>query len=398
MLSEKYEKELDEEYELLNSEESQEFTKKVLLEMGDYISRTFPGVEFELKARYKSPYSFNGKKDRIRRSDEKEKPIYDNIGFCLIVKSVSDNFGFKHAYCRKLIKERIEIENAINNEKARLKVLEMKYNSKMKEMNIDNANELNSQIDEIKIQIEKLQKANDPQNENIIKLLEKNLKTIREMKKICDILMNEIKDSVRKIEEMGNGRKKEKINLINEKMATHIMNKMMSSKEFLNSLKLEKILGRTKSHDGGKSGYYIAFHDALKSKVLKYWMVDLHAMSYENYEVSKLDHSQGEGKARIFPRIDSLTFKEEVLNAAPRNLVYQNATYIDGVCIKPGTIYVCSEVENVAYFYAETLVDKKDTFEYVISDNTLFSGEGKKIEKNYGKMEEKVIKEDEMEL
>lgn len=389
MLSKEYEKKLDEEYELLNSNESQEYTKKVLLEMGKCIQKLFPGVEFELKARFKSPKSFKGKKERIRKSPEKEKPIYDNIGFCLIVKSVSDDFDFEHAYCSKLVKQRIENESKIDNEKSALKVLEMKYKNIIS--GLRDTTELAEKIEELK-------KSDNP-DENVIRLLEESLKENEKLKKLAEILKQQIEEKVELIEKIGNEQYEFIDNQINEMIATHIMNKLMNNKAFMSPLKLEKIPGRTKNHDGGKSGYYIAFHDALKSKLLKYWMVDLHAMSDKNYKVSQLDHSKAEGKARKFPRIDSQDFQKIVLETVPRNLVYQNGIYEDGVEVEPGKVYECSEVENMAYYYAETLSNNKDTFEYVVSDTSLFSGKGKRIiENKEGSIIEKEISESEMEL
>ena len=231
MLSKEYEKKLDEEYELLNSNESQEYTKKVLLEMGKCIQKLFPGVEFELKARFKSPKSFNGKKDRMRKSAEKEKPIYDNIGFCLIVKSVSDDFDFEHAYCSKLVKQRIENESKIDNEKSSLKVLEMKYK------NIINGLRDNTELAE---KIEELKKSDNP-DENVIRLLEESLKENEKLKKLAEILKQQIEEKVELIEEIGNEQYEFIDNQINEMIATHIMNKLMN-KFMLSEIQAKSIL------------------------------------------------------------------------------------------------------------------------------------------------------------
>lgn len=387
MLSEEHKEKLYNQYELLNSIESQLYTQKILLEMGKVIQQYFPGVEFELKARYKSPKSFQGKIERLIKDTEKDKYIYDNIGFCLIVKSVSDNFGFKHALCERFVKKRIKLGLEIDNEKSSLKILEVKYKKVVE--SLKNTEKLEKKIEELK-------KSDNP-DEEVIKLLEESLNDKEKLKILAEMSKQQIQKKTEKIEEIANEYYNEIDNKINEMIAIHIMNKLMTNKNFMNSLKLEKIPGRTKNHDGGKSGYYIAFHDALKSRLLKYWMVDLHAMSYKNYVVSQLDHSQAEGKERIFPRIDSGDFKKNVLDAVPRNLVYQNGRYKDGKEIKAGKVYVCSDVENVTYFFTETLKDNSNIFKYVISDNELFSGKGKIIETNSGDVLEYYLLEEDME-
>ena len=373
MLSKEDIRKLKEQYNKMNSPESQEYTKKVLLEMGKFIERNFPGVEFELKARYKSEKSFEGKVERLNKNPKKGKQIYDNIGFCLIVKSVSDNFDFNHKLCRKKVNERTRVGQSIDNQKSSL-TLEQR--------------EIDKKILKIKKDIEE---ANGNLREETIQVLKTRIEELKRTK-------TELESKFAIFEEMANKYYYSIDNEINEMISTHIMNKFMDDDVLMNDLDLKKILGKTKNHDGGKSGYYIAFHDAVKSKKLDYWMVDLHSMSYENYQESQKDHSQAEGKERIFPRLSEENFKKLVLRVAPRNLIYQNGKYKDGQEIVPGRIYECSEIENVVYYFTETLKNNQNTFKYIISDSELFNGAGKLIEGNKRKMVDKEVKEDEMEI
>ena len=414
MLSEEYEKKLDEEYRLLNSKESIEYTRRVLLEMGKYIQQNFRGVEFELKARFKSKTSFKGKKDRIRKSEKPEKPIYDVIGFCLIVKSVSDNFNFQHILCKKLVDERITIGNTIDNEILSLQEMEEsfrcelnKITEKLKRLScypkngevVENHKLTNEEeLDRLLKTFEYLKDAYKL-NDDIQILLDINQSLINKLKQQQD----EIEEKMEKLEKTLKKQYEDKDDEINKMIATHIMNNLMGSEIFMNKLQLEKIPGRTKIHDGGKSGFYIAFHDNLSGKVIKYWKVDLHAMSDRNYRVSQKDHSQAEGKKRIFPRINSTNFKNEVLSRVPRNLVYQCGKYEEtdeGTLIEtePGKVYECSDIENRVYFYLEILRENRATFKSIISDCELFSGSGISIESSGDEINEKSVREDDLEL
>lgn len=97
----------------MNSQESWEYTEKVLLEMGKKIQREFPGVDFILKARGKSIESFEGK---IRRMDLdngcQSTDIYDIHGLRLIIKGVA----IEQALCKMNVSQRIKIALAIKNE------------------------------------------------------------------------------------------------------------------------------------------------------------------------------------------------------------------------------------------------------------------------------------------
>ena len=414
MLSEEYEKKLDEEYRFLNSKESAEYTRRVLLEMGRYIQQNFPGVEFELKARFKSPTSFKGKKDRIRKSEKPEKPIYDVIGFCFIVKSVSDNFNFQHVLCKQLIDERIAIGNTIDNEILSLQEMEESFRCKLNKIR-ENLKRLSlyPKNEEV-VEDHKLTKEEElnglVKKFNDLKDAYKSNNDIQILLESIQLLINNLQEQLKEFEEKMaklevtlKKQYEDKDDEINKMIATHIMNKLMESEVFMNKLQLEKIPGRTKIHDGGKSGFYIAFHDNLRSRVLNNWILDIHAMSDRNYRVSQKDHSQAEGKKRIFPRINSTNFKNEVLSRVPRNLVYQCGKYEEtdeGTLIEtePGKVYECSDIENIVYFYLEILRENRATFKSIISDCELFSGSGISIEASGDGIDEKCVRDDGLEL
>lgn len=396
MLSEKHEQDLDKEYELLNSEESKKYTKKVLLEMGKYIEQKYPGVDFELKLRFKSPESFKGKKDRMRELKEKDKPIYDIIGCCLVVKEVSKDFAFDHKLCRKYKKRISEIELQIINATANLKLLQNEYKTVM------NDNVLKDE-DRIREQIARLQNLNST-DELILETIETlkiALERIEKIRELAKRLMQEIENQNREIVNLQNELKETKENETNEMIATHIMNNLLTDKSFLNPLKLKKIPGRTKNHDGGKSGFYVAVHDAMGSDLLKYWKLEVKGQSGTNYEESKLDHPKAEGKGRNFPSITRDDFINLVLNTVPKNLVYQHGKFKNGKFIKEPSVYECSDVENVVYYYADILKGEstEKIFKYVVSNKELFSGKGKKVisSKKKGEIDEAFIQEDDME-
>ena len=54
MVDESRIKQLKKQYESLNSEASWKYTENIMLKMGNEIQKRFPGVDFTLKARFKS--------------------------------------------------------------------------------------------------------------------------------------------------------------------------------------------------------------------------------------------------------------------------------------------------------------------------------------------------------
>lgn len=382
MLSEETVKELKEEYDRMNSPESKEYTEKILLEMGKEIQRRFPGVDFILKARFKSPKSHQGKIDRFMKKDVKsDKQIYDTIGFCLIVRSVSDNFEFNHALCEMSVEDRVNIGLEIDNEKSSLRLLEKEYQSIMEEYN------KLYDVNAIRKKIEDLKKSDEP-DEEMIQLLENSLKGQELIKSLAERLINEVDKKGKKVIKIGNQYYEATDNKINEMIATHIMNKLTNDETFMQSLNLKTLDNRKKFHDGGKSGYYRAYHDAIGSTEHPWWKAEVQALSYQNYVNSKegdAKHSSCEGKTRRFPRIGTTEeekedFRKAVLEASPRNLVYQSGVYKNGEEKRPGKTYVCSDVENILYYYLEVLRDKPELFKYVISDKELFSDESRTVE------------------
>lgn len=381
MLSKECIDELKEQYKKMNSMESIELAEKVFLEFGKKIQEEFPGVEFLLKARIKSKNSHDGKIERLNKKKDGETQIYDDIGMCLIIKNVKDDFYFNHKLCEMFIKERIEIDLEIENEKSRFKLLKEQYNDII--IHLKNK-------DKLVAKIEKLKQSKE-QDEETINLLEESLEDKIILENLAKNLFKEILNKSERFEKFGKKYKKSINNKINEMIGTHIMNKLTNDKEFMNFLGLKVLDNRKKFHDGGKSGYYRAYHDAVGSIVLEYWKMEVQSLSEENYARSKKDHFLGEGKARTLPIKDNAElFKKNVLNSLPKNFIYQNIEYDnEGNEIKPAKIYKCSDVENLIYYYLDVLLDKKeerllenkrDLLYELISDKSLFSDEGTLIE------------------
>lgn len=376
-------KSLKEQYDKMNTDESWDYTEEILLKMGIEIQKRFPGVDFILKARFKSEKSHNGKIERIIKKGENKK-IYDDIGFCLIVKSVDDDFGFEHALCEMSVEDRIKAGLEIDDEKSSIKIINKTYKKSEEE---EEKNEITENIEKLKKKIIEQEQQENP-DEELIKLLKESLKNMENQNKANEDLLKKINKKSDKIIKIGNSYYKAVDNKINEMIATHIMNKLIEDKEFMDSLELEVIPGRKKFHDGGKSGYYRAYHNAVRSKKINDWNLEVQALSYQNYVTSregKARHSKCEGKSRKFPRLgetdeQKAQFTKEILKTAPKNLVYQPGIYDGEQVIKPGKVYRCSDVENMAYFYMEVLKDKPDLFRYVTGNQELFSDEGEIIE------------------
>lgn len=364
-------------YEKLRSNESIDYMKKILLEFGQEIQKRFPGVDFILKARIKSPKSYNDKINKLRKkSPIGKKDIYDGIGFCLIIKSVADDFDFNHALCSLNVKKRMQIKLNIANEKSGFTMLKRKHKKIIKQYE-----EIGS-VQEIKEELEKL-KSSETKNEHLIKILENSLKSQELLKSYVDELIINAQDKNAKIVKLGNDYYMAIDNKINEMIGIHIMNKLTNDEKFMSNLGLEIVPNRKKFHDGGKSGYYIAYHDTLGStnkEFESWWDMEAQSVSYENYVNSKegtAKHSQCEGKSRTFPMIgetkeEQKRFIEEVLNSAPQNYVYENGKYEHGQTIKKGSVYKCSDIENVVYYYVEELKGQPDLFKYIVSDEELF--------------------------
>ena len=377
MISEKNKQELRAQYDKMNSPESWQYTEEVLLAMGKKIQQEFPGVDFILKARGKSIESHEGKISRLDNSNDSDgKQIYDNHGFRLIIKDVADDFKFEHALCKLNVAQRIKIALDIRNEKSSIKLINKKY-----EKFLDNYDELGGST-ELEQAIKELEQSKS-QNIQLLNTLKRTLKKLKMQEIMITELHKELESKDSKILKMGKNYYEFTNDYINSMMATHIMNSITKDKSFMKSLGLRILPWRKKFHAGGKSGYYRAYHDSLGStrKGFEWWKLELQALSYSDYLVSKdgsAKHSNCEGKRRVLPKLgetkaDKEYFKKKVLRRVPKNLVYQNGIYKDGKEIKPGTVYKCSDVENMVYYYLEVLKDAPDFFEDLISDTSLFS-------------------------
>ena len=177
----------------------------------------------------------------------------------------------------------------------------------------------------------------------------------------------------------------------NNDLARHVLNKIIESPEMAKKLGIARVPHRSKVHDGGKSGYYVACHDTVKTTKLKDLGIDvvmeIKAMSEQNYResmVGKAQDSKCEGKERVLPSFgttedDHKRFKNVVMSDIPRSMVYQSG----GENSEP-RVYVCSEVENFTYHFLEALEDNPELFKKIIGNPKLFSAEPKIVKEETG--------------
>ncbi len=368
---------IERQYQLLNSDESWDYTEKILTTIGNEIQMRFPGVEFDLKARFKSPKSVKEKLNRYIKSGKIEKKgIDDMIGICLVVKSVSDDFEFEHKLCERSVEERSNIGLDVANEESSITINDSKIANALGIIELDKC------VADTMIEIERLEKSDRP-DQRLIDILKRNLNTINGLNGMVTDLQKTVKSKSNKIINIGKKYYAASDNSINEMIARYIMNTLVSDKNFLENLGLEREPDRMKNHDGGKSGYYVAYHNSVRNKENQEWKLDIHAMSEYNYIQQKegdAKHANCEGKARTFPKVGREGIAKEefikaVLEAAPKNLVYQNGTKT-----KKGKVYRCSDLENMVYFYTEVLKDNPELFYELIADETLFSDKQKTAE------------------
>lgn len=373
-------KALKEQYEYLTSEESDKYTQYVTLTMGQEIEESYPGVQFFLKVRDKSPSSHEGKIERVLKKDSsKDKKIYDTIGICLVIEHIPFGCKVEHALCQKHLTERAKKYTQIEEEKLKLKKIIKEY----KDLEDEEAKE----IEEIEKEVEMLRLVSYESEENSQEYerkkarLERSREIFNKEKEAHTSHIEEVKrliDAYKQQYEMED-------NEANNALARHILNKIMDKPRISKKLGISRIPHRSKVHDGGKSGHYIASHDSIQSSKLKGWVAEMQAMSYQNYREAKegeAKHSKCEGKERILPPFgesdeEHKKFRELVLRETPRSWVYQSSSVNKDGTIRKGQIYVCSELENVAYHFLEALENTPELFKEITSREDLFSDNSK---------------------
>ncbi len=400
--------ELQNQYKYLTSKESQKFMQYVLYILGREIEHEFPGVEFLLKERTKSENSHDRKKDKVLKKDSnKDKKIFDTLGCCLVIKHIPFGTNIEHKLCQKHLTERAKKYTEIEETKLRLKKTIQEYKQLEEEED--------KEIQEAELELQELEvQANE--SEETRRKLELKKERLKRAKERCSKEKESHKNHIASIEELIQTYQQQydmEDKEANNALARHILNKIIDMPVVAKKLGITRVPHRSKVHDGGKSGYYIAFHDSVTSSKIKEWtkriqemtaqdnteteenedknhtsskdeawVLEIQAMSSQNYEQTKQNgkaqHSKCDGKERILPPLgetleENERFKERVLRDTPKNMVYQSSIKKSDGTIREGRVYVCSEVENVTYHFLEALENNPELFKYIIGRVDLFS-------------------------
>lgn len=370
MLSKEHKERLIDNYKKLSSQESLDCALKFFLMFADEIEKKFPGVEFTLKGRVKSPKSFM---DKVAKTEEGHL-IYDNIGFCLVIEKVPDEVEFKQKLCEKYVQDRINIGLKIDNEKSDIQLILEKYNN-----TINQLKEMDKNEEIIKNRIENLKNCKEPDNEFIYAL--KGLIVAKKIyQDLASFLIEQVVNKSEKFVDISNEYLSLKDNDINEMMATDIEDTVMKDPKFLKFL--EK-LNRTKFHYGGKSGDYIAYHNTFIIKndsMIKgdngeeaidnfKTMFEVQAIAGQNNQIAIENHSSAPGKGRNIPRLmdDKKAFADLAIKSVPLFFIYQNGEK---------QAYILSNVESFYSYNQEILINTPAFAKKLISDNEYFSGIG----------------------
>lgn len=375
---EDYRKKLMDQYEFLTSDSSLEFTQKVFMTLGREIEESFPGVKFRLKGRVKSRESAEEKINRIiNKSDKNDKKIFDTLGFCLVIDEIPFSAKIKHNLCQKSLNKRAVVKTQIAEQNLKLmRQLERYEKSEKDEMSL--IKEKEQALEDIKQLIDE-EKYNE-----LLQLIDKDKKMFSDHEKQHIVHIGDIQYAITKLKEQYELRDRE----CNNYLARHILNKIIDESPSLSKLGISRIPHRAKVHDGGKTGYYVAFHDSVQSSKNKNWVLEIQAMSHQNYEESRegdAQHSKSEGKERVLPpygdtKSEIEEFKELTLKETPQNMIYESGGKNEDGTIKKGRVYVCSEVENITYHFLEALEEHPELFKEIIRDEDLFSDVGKYID------------------
>ncbi|MBO5004053.1 MAG: hypothetical protein J6D03_02130 [Clostridia bacterium] len=404
--------ELQAQYEYLNNEYSQIFMRNVLYVLGREIEREFPGVRFSLCERTKSETSHKKKQEKVlKKESNKDKKIFDTLGCCLVIEHIPFGTNIEHKLCQKHLTERARKYTEIEENKLKLKKTIQEY-KQLEEEEEKEIQEDNKEIQELE------EKANASEaTRKKVKLKKERLERTKERNRIekesHQKHISTIEELIQTYQQQYDVEDKE----ANNALARHILNKIIDMPIIAKKLGITRVPHRSKVHDGGKSGYYIAFHDSLTSTKVKEWrkriqekngqdninieknsekeqkdskvdgkdetwVLEIQAMSIQNHEQTKQDgeaqHSKCDGKARILPPLGETSeenekFRQRVLKDTPKYMVYQSSIIKEDGTMRKGRVYVCSEIENVTYHFLEALEKNPELFKYIIGKENLFS-------------------------
>ncbi len=400
-------KKLENQYKYLTSKVSQKYIQYLMFMIGSEIEHDYPGIVFRLIERNKSEVSHEIKREKVsKRQLNKDRKIFDTLGFCLIIEHIPFDVNIEHKLCQNHLIERAkkytqkeEIELKLKKTIQEFKMLETKKDEEIKEY-------------ELKLQNLQLQANNSEQIREYIEQekqrLERAKRIISKEKEIHKEHINCNKKLIQAYQEQYNIEDKE----ANNALARHILNKIIDS---LKKLGINRIPARSKIHDGGKSGCYVACHDSLISDKIKNqitseikemvsnneinvdnlkeiedidWVIEFKAMSIQNDKDTKVggdaQHSKCKGKERVLPAFgntgeENNKFKDRVLKNTPQFMVYQSSKKREDGTVQKGKVYVCSEIENVVYYYLEALENNPELFKHIIGRKDLFSDKSRVI-------------------
>lgn len=406
-------KKLENQYKYLTSKESQKYMQYVIYIIGSEIEHEYPGVEFQLIQRNKSEGSHEIKREKVSKRDlKRDRKIFDTLGCCLVIEKIPFGVNIEHKLCQNHLIERAKKYTEIEETKFKLK-------KTIEEYDILEA-ETDKEIKECELELQKLEvRANE--SEEVGKYFEQKRLRLERAKLMVSKEKKAHKEHIDYIEKLIQTYQQQydiEDKEANNALARHILNKIIDRPRIAKMLGLTRIPYRSKVHDGGKSGNYVACHDSLTSlkineKIVSEmremfrnneieedylksmegieWVMEFKAMSIQNYEQTKkggkAQHSKCEGKERILPAFGDTDeannkFKDRVLKDTPRYMVYQSSIKREDGTIREGGVYVCSDIENVVYHYLEVLENNPELFKHIIGRKDLFSDKGKIITGN----------------
>lgn len=391
-------------YEYLISKESRKYMKYVMYIMGSEIEQEYPGVVFRLIERDKSETSHEKKREKVLQKDsKKERKIFDTLGCCLVIEHIPFGANIEHKLCQNHLIERAK------------KYTEMEETSFILKKTIKEYEELETETDkeiqEDELELKELE-VQINESEEVRKKFELKKQRLERAKLRFSKEKEAHKNHIASIEKLIQTYKQQynvEDKEANNALARHILNNIIDRPRIAKKLGITRIPYRSKVHDGGKSGNYIACHDSLTSSKIRdninkmqemfmdkgienkdsvkvreevEWIIEMQAMSIQNYKQTKkggkAQHSKCAGKERILPAFGSTDeennkFKDRVLKDTPRYMVYQSSIKNEDGTIRKGRVYVCSEIENVIYHFLEALENNPELFKHIVGRKDLFS-------------------------
>ena len=298
-----------------------EFSKNILLELGNEVKTNFSKITFELRLRFKSDNSAKNKAQKKQEQfwatgDELKSKIYDDIGYKIVVTNVPDDYISENAKLTEDLLKRKNTKKSLEKYKKEYKKL-----VKLQSNNLDN-----SFIDIAK------------------KAMENTIKTQTEY-------YNDLNDSCQR------------------EVAKEIMNYLVTqSTIFSTKYGITDIQNRRKHHN--KDNGYIAEHSTIISSFLPDWCAEIQTKSEYRDLLAKTGtaaHAKRAGKKRLIPKKAIISNNTELIKSyLPKYMLY---------ILNTNEVYECSDLENFCYYYNDDLIGNEETLNKIISSG-IFSKDG----------------------